>query len=84
MALAHFIQGDGTYTGSGLRLCTDSFTLHDCIRLINVLIIRYRLDATLHIGRGKYRVYIPKSSMPLLISLVYPYMIASMLYRLGL
>lgn len=84
VALAHFIQGDGTYTGSGLRLCTDSFMLHDCIRLINVLIIRYKLNVTLHIDRGRYRIYISKSTMPLLISIVYPYMTTSMLYKLGI
>ena len=97
MALAHLIQGDGTNTGNGLRICTDSFTLDDCIKLINVLIIRYRLNVTLHIdspalaeGRagllrwGKYRIYIPKYCMPLLISIISPYMVSSMLYKLGL
>ena len=84
VALAHFIQGDGTNTGNGLRICTDSFTLHDCIKLINVLRIRYRLNATLHLYRGNYRIYISKSSMPLLISIVFPYMTPSMYYKLGL
>ena len=84
VALAHSIQGDGTKIGNGLRICTDSFTLHDCIKLINVLRIRYMLNATLHIDRGKYRIYISKSSMFLLISIVYPYMTPSMYYKLGL
>ena len=85
VALANLIEGDGTYLpGKGLRICTDSFTLHDCIKLMNVLMIRYRLNVTLHVDRGRYRIYIIKSSMPLLISIVYPFMIPSMLYKLGL
>ena len=46
--------------------------------------IRYRLNVTLSVDRGKYIIYISKSSMPLLISIVYPFMVPSMYYKLGL
>ena len=84
VALAHLIMGDGTYRQGGLRLCTDSYTITDVVRLMNVLIVRYRLKVTLHTDRGMYRIYLSKSSMPILISVVKPYMVASMLYKLGI
>ena len=84
VALAHLIMGDGTAQSSGLRICTDSFEIQDVVRLINVLIIKYRLNCTLHTDRGRFRVYINKNSMPLLITIIKPYMVPSMLYKLGL
>jgi len=84
VALAHLIMGDGTYRGGGIRLCTDSYSLQDVVRLINVLIIRYRLNPTVHTDRGRYRIYIPKNSMLILIPVVKPHMVPSMLYKLGI
>jgi len=34
VALAHWICGDGTFSHGGLLLCTDSFTIPECPRLI--------------------------------------------------
>jgi len=85
VALAHLIQGDGQAASDGLRLCTDSYSVKDIVRLMNVLIIRYRLECTLHIKSSKYfRIYIKKSSMSQLITIVKPHMHDSMLYKLGL
>ena len=47
VALAHVIMGDGSRQRHGLILCTDSYSVSDIVRLINVLIIKYRLDCTL-------------------------------------
>jgi hypothetical protein len=87
VALAHWIMGDGTNEhGFGIILCTDSYSLQDILRLMNVLMIRYRLNCTLRKGHTptNYRIYIKKSSMPLLISVVTPYYHNSMLYKLRL
>lgn len=44
VALAHWVMGDGVNDhGFGIILCSDSFSLQDIIRLMNVLTIRYRL-----------------------------------------
>ncbi len=43
IALAHWIMGDGTFTGKSLLLCTDSFSIKEVVLLINVLIIKYDL-----------------------------------------
>jgi hypothetical protein len=84
IALAHWIQGDGSRAGSGLVICTDSFTVEDTVRLMNVLMIRHRLDCTLRVQQGTPRIYIRADSMPKLRSIVMPYMCPSMLRKLGL
>jgi hypothetical protein len=47
VAIAHWIQGDGFWAHPGVVLCTDSFTVPDVVRLMNVLIVRYQLECTL-------------------------------------
>lgn len=41
MALAHLIMGDGGFKSQGIYLCTDSYSIQDVVKLINVLILRY-------------------------------------------
>lgn len=83
VALAHLIMGDGTSDhGNGVILCTDSFNLKDVIILMNVLIIRYKLECTLRLHGSNPRIYIRKRSMPLLLSIVTPYFHSSMLYKI--
>lgn len=85
-ALAHLIMGDGESRTSGLVLCTNSFTLQDVVRLMNVLIIRYRIQCVLRLKqqnkKTEYQIYIRQSSMPILRSIVTPYMHPSMYYKL--
>jgi len=78
-------MGDGSRgNGTGLLLCTDSFSIQDNVRLINVLIIKYRLDCRIR-KHGEYpRIYIRQRSIPLLRSIVLPYIHNSMLYKLQL
>jgi len=79
IALAHLIMGDGSVERHGLIICTDSYSIEDVIRLMNVLIIRYRLECTLRVRRkNQYRIYIRQSSM----SIVTPYFHSSMLYKI--
>lgn len=85
VALAHFIMGDGSRRDCGLEICTDCFNITDVAKLINTLKIRYNLDCTLRKKReDQYRIYIRSISMPLLRTIVNPYMHSSMLYKLGL
>jgi hypothetical protein len=84
IALAHMIMGDGSVKSHGLIICTDSYSIEDTIRLINVLIIKYRLECTLRVPRkNQYRIYIRQSSMPLLQDIVSPHFHFSMLYKIG-
>jgi len=84
LTLAHLIMGDGSAQRHGLIICTDSFKLVDIISLMNVLMIRYRLNCTIRVhNKSKYRIYINQSSMALLVKIVSPYMHYSMLYKLN-
>jgi hypothetical protein len=83
IALAHCICCDGETNKNGLYLCTDSFSLKDVIFLLNVLNIKFELDCTIQkVQTGGYRIYIKKSSMANLQSIVSPYMPSSMLYKI--
>ena len=84
VALAHMIMGDGNVSRHGLIICTDSYTIIDIVRLINVLIIKYKLECTLRYHTPTQpRIYIRQRSMPLLINIVSSHMHHSMLYKLG-
>jgi hypothetical protein len=83
VALGHVVMGDGYASRHGLVLCTDSYSVSDIVRLINVLIIKYRLECTLRYHTPTQpRVYIRERSMPILRDLLRPYMVKSMLYKL--
>lgn len=85
VALAHLIMGDGhSFKGGGVSICTDSFSVEEVVRLMNVLIIRYNLKCTLHTRKeGQYRIFISKQSRDALLKIVYPYMIPSMYYKIN-
>ena len=83
IALAHIIMGDGSVSPHGLIICTDSYTIEDTIRLINVLIIKFSLECSLYIHKqNQYRIYIRQGSMASLLNIVSPFMHPSMLYKL--
>jgi len=86
VAFAHLILGDGGFKSKGIYLCTDSYTIQDVVRLMNVLIIRYELKCTLHkASNGKgYRIYISRSSVRKVVDIVLPYIIPSMYYKVGI
>ncbi len=85
IALAHLIMGDGSYVSNGILLCTDSYSIQDIVRLMNVLIIRYDLKCTLHkINKNQtYRIYISRNSIWKVEKLIKPFLITSMYYKLG-
>nr|QBM09620.1 hypothetical protein [Dactylella sp.] len=82
VALAHMIMGDGSGTASGLRISTDSFSVKEVVLLINVLIIKYGLKCSLNMIGGKPRIYISSSSLELLKSIINPFIVPSMQYKL--
>lgn len=83
VALAHIVMRDGKVSRHGLVLCIDSYSVSDIVSLINVLIIKYRLDCTLRYNTTTQpRIYIKESSMPILRYLVTPYMVKSMFYKI--
>jgi hypothetical protein len=85
IALAHWICCDGSTKRSGLVICTDYYTIQEVVLLMNVLMIKYRLECTLiyHSPNNTHpRIYIRQRSMPLLRTIVFPYMNPSMLNKI--
>ena len=56
IALAHMIMGDGSVKSHGLDLCTDNYSIQDVIRLMNVLIIKYRLECNLRLKKQNQKI----------------------------
>ncbi len=80
IGLAHSVIGDGVAKQAGLVLCTDSYSIGDTVSLINVLIIKYRLDCRLRLDmKNKDRIYIRQKSMAALIDIISSYMLFNML-----
>jgi hypothetical protein len=84
-------MGDGSVERHGLILCTNSYSVQDLGRLMNVLMIRYGLECTLlrqllkrRNNKIEYMIYIRQGSIPLLRTIVSPHIHSSMLYKLGL
>lgn len=82
VALAYWIMSDGVSSQYGLTICTDSFTVKEVVRLINILKIRYDLNCSLHYYAGRPRLYIKADSMAKLRSIVNSYVIPFSTYKL--
>jgi len=82
VALAHMIMCDGAIRNESVLICTDNFSIREVIQLMNVLRIKFRIECSIHYNNDYPRIYIYKSSMPTLISLIKPFIIPSMLYKL--
>ena len=82
--LSHWISGDGSFVkGGGLYLNKQSFTIQDNVKLINVLIIKFNCECTIHLQRGLPVIYVSAGSMRDLYPLLVPHMHSSMLYKLA-
>ncbi len=81
-ALAHWIMGDGQTSSGGIYLNTQSFTLKDCVVLINILIIKFDLNPSLRLQRDKYLIYLGVKDTKKLYPLISPFIIPSMHYKL--
>ena len=85
IGLAFWIMDDGSKHGSGLHISVYGFTNEDVDKLMFVLQDKFNLKCSIHYNRdNKTRIYIFKDSMDNLISLVKPYFINEMLYKLNL
>jgi hypothetical protein len=48
VTLAFWIMGDGEARISGLVICTDSYSISDVVRLLNVLMTKFNLNCRIH------------------------------------
>lgn len=80
--LAHWIMSDGSFVkGGGLYLNTQSFTVLECVLIINVLIIKFDLSTTLQMQRNKPIIYFKVNSVKKLYPNIQNYIIKSMEYK---
>jgi ubiquinol-cytochrome c reductase cytochrome b subunit len=84
LALAIWIMDDGAKVSKGLKLCTNSFTYSDCIKLVNILHSKFSLKVTIQSAGvpNQYNLYIWKESMINLRSIVQEYIIPEMKYKI--
>ena len=71
LVLAHWVKGGSLkLQGRGIILHTDRLNLIGVVKLINVLIIKYRLNCNLLIENNKPKIYIFRSSLNNLITII--------------
>lgn len=85
-ALAYWFMDDGSYKGSAVsaRFCTDGFLYSEVEALQQVLTIKNNLKCTIIKDSSSWRIGISTKSMASFRDLVKPFMIPSMMYKLGL
>lgn len=87
LALACWIMDDGTKIQNSLKISTHSFSKENLEMVQKVLLDKYKLETTLQSagaqGKTQYVLYIRKSSMVTLKKIIKPYLVKSMLYKLG-
>ncbi len=86
--LAHLIMGDGFFYQGTVILCTESFTREEQELLIIALYSKFGIKASLNkrissTGVNNFRIRISKKDMDKLVTLVKPFFIAEMFYKLG-
>lgn len=87
ISLAYWIMDDGSFTGSGLKLHTNAFSIEELKLLVEVLKKNFNLIVTIQISNKEklqYNLYISKKQMPLLIEIVKIYIHPMMLYKLNI
>lgn len=82
-ALAVWVMDNGTFTGYGMKLATDVFKEEDVHLLARILHENFNLTVNVHYQTKNWRLYLPKSSMQTLKALIFPYVVSSMQYKLG-
>ena len=80
-ALAYWIMGDGTYN-SGVKIQTNSFTIKEVVFILNILIIKFNLECSLHFQRGNPIIYIKSKSLKRNLDNILPFMHDSMKYKI--
>lgn len=71
---------DGAYN-SGITLHTQCYTVKDCVFIMNVLIIKFGLQCSLHKQRNDFVIYIKSKSIKKNLHNILPYIHDSFKYK---
>jgi hypothetical protein len=82
--LAYWIMSDGSKVGNAMYLQTQSFSIKECVFIINILIHKFDLNCNIHLQRNQPTIYIFAKSMKKIKSKLLPYFLPSMIYKLNL
>ena len=81
--LAYWLMDDGYKSGNGFYLCTESYSLDENLKLVQIFKNKFKLDCGVHKHTNGYRLYIFSSSKDNLLQLVKPYLITHFYYKLN-
>lgn len=84
LVLATWIMDDGSYQKEKIDISTYSFSLKEIRFLQKCLKNVYKIEAAYYRDRDKgYRMYFKKRETKKLIQIIHPYIIPSMMYKIG-
>jgi hypothetical protein len=75
-------MGNGAIKNNGITLCTDGFTLQEVVLLINILILKFDIQPTLHKEKGNFRIYINHNNLLKLYPYIKLHFHSDMLYKI--
>jgi len=87
VSLAYWIMDDGSFTGSGLKLHTNAFSLEELNLLIKALDKNFSIKASVNVSnreKSQFSLYISKNQMSKVKDLVIKHMHPDMLYKLNI
>ncbi len=84
-ALAVWIMDDGSYSKGKIDISTYSFTFEEILLLQKVIKKNFKCNVNYYKDRDKgYRMYWNKTESKKIIKAIYPYIIPSMMYKIGI
>ena len=78
-------MGDGYWDTSNktVVICTDNFTLQEVIMLINIFIIKFNINPSIHKEKNNFRIYINEKDLKKIKQFIEPYFVDHFLYKIN-